>query len=489
MKDRILAEKTSIWCLVLITGVVSVPLMTDYYMAGSSLTATLSQIQVISQGIGKVFPIRLGPLGSMDYGYSTASFQANLFYLFPAMLHLLGMGLGNAYKWTLFLLNLATSVTAYLCFRRICGRKDAGLIGSMLYTWCPYRCSEMYLVGDFGELTAWTFPPVVLLGLWYLYAEDDRQNNKKAWVFLAWGFSLTAVSSTVVLTAVTVMTLVILLAMGKRTFQKKQILELCKTAAAVILLNAWFLIPALLRLRDVSAVGAVLLPDVRSRGMYLAQYLTIFSWGKDSVEFMQNGLSGAQAMGPGIAVILLAAVWMWMAFTGQFDRNKEPFTQNSHFTARLLCAGAVLMLFSSNIFPWDLLQNRNMLCSIVLALLYTPAKLGIAADICLILAACTFLPMLAQKAGDTNYRWILLAVTAISFGTTQFLLGNILITRPFFWREELGAMEELPFPLLEQESIIWRFCEIISIITLCGCAVLFVIRRRKSVKKIRISEK
>lgn len=483
MKDRILAEKTSIWCLVLIAGVVSVPLMTDYYLAGSSLTATLSQIQVISQGIGKVFPIRLGPLGSMDYGYSAASFQANLFYLFPAMLHLLGMDLGDTYKWTLFLLNLATSVTAYLCFRRICGRRDAGLIGSMLYTWCPYRCSEMYLVGDLGELAAWTFPPVVLLGLWYLYAEDDRRDNKKAWVLLAWGFSLTAVSSTVVLIAMTVMTLVILLAMGKRTFQKPRLLELGKAAAAIVSINAWFLVPALLRLRDVSAVGAMLLPDVRSRGMYLAQYLTIFSWGKDGVELLQNGLRGAQAMGPGIAVILLAAFWIWMAFTGQSNKNKEPFVQNSHFIARLLCACAVLMLLGSNIFPWDLLQDRNMLCSIVLALLYTPAKLGIAADICLILAACIFLPMLAQKAGEKNYRWILLAVTAISFGTTQFLLGNILITRPFFRKEDLNAMELLPFSLLTQESIIWRLCESVSVITLFTCVALLVIKRRKSAKQ------
>ena len=237
------------------------------------------------------------------------------------------------------------------------------------------------------------------------------------------------------------------------------------------------------------AVAAMLLPDVRSRGMYLVQYLTIFSWGKDNVEFVQNGLSGAQAMGPGITVILLVAVWIWFAFTGQFGGNNGLSAQNSRFAAMLLCASAVLMLLSSNIFPWDLLQNRNMLCSIVLALLYTPAKLGIAADICLIMAACMFLPSLEQKAGDRNYRWILLTTTAISFGTTHFLLGNILITRQFFRKEELGAMAELPFLLLGQESIIWRFCEIISIITLCGCVVLFVIRRRKGVKRNGISEK
>ncbi len=87
--------KRKFWCLLLIAGVASVPLMTDYVIMGSNLSATLSQIRVISQGLGKNFPIRVGPLGSMDYGYSAASLQGNLFYLIPAFLHLLGMKIGG----------------------------------------------------------------------------------------------------------------------------------------------------------------------------------------------------------------------------------------------------------------------------------------------------------------------------------------------------------------------------------------------------------
>ena len=77
-----------------------------------------------------------------------------------------------------------------------------------------------------------------------------------------------------------------------------------------------------------------------------------------------------------------------------------------------------------------------------------------------------------------------MAVAVISFGTTQFLLGNILSTRQFIRKEELNAMEVLPFYLLTQESVFWRISEIVSAITLCGCTVLYVMRRRKSVKRI-----
>ena len=83
-----LREKRIILYLILIAGVVSVPLMTDYLITSSSLASELSHIEVISREIGKVFPVRVGSWGSMDYGYSAASFQSNICYLLPALLRL-----------------------------------------------------------------------------------------------------------------------------------------------------------------------------------------------------------------------------------------------------------------------------------------------------------------------------------------------------------------------------------------------------------------
>ena len=80
-------------CFLLIAGTVSVPLMTDYVMTGSSLASELSHIEVISHMIGKVFPVRVGVWGSMDHGYSAASFQASVCYLLPVFFRLIGMEL------------------------------------------------------------------------------------------------------------------------------------------------------------------------------------------------------------------------------------------------------------------------------------------------------------------------------------------------------------------------------------------------------------
>lgn len=468
-----------LWCLLLIAGVASVPLMTDYVFRGESLAGTLNQIRVLGQGLGSAFPLRVIPVS--DYGYGAASLQANVFYLIPALLYRFGMELKDAYKWTLFLLNLATAGIAYLCFRRCCGSKWAGVIGSMLFTWCPGRCSEMYLAGDLGETAAWTFLPLILLGFRLLYKEERTgQDYRDAGGALSLGYSLVALSSTVVLFAVMVMTVVFLLVMGRETFRGKRLFTVIWAGVITFFVNAWFLVPALLRLREVPAVAPLLLRDVRGSGMYISQYLTVFNRGGDGERLVTEGLVGARAMGPGIAVMLLLAVFLWMVFVKE-KRSDDilAVARERRFVGKCMGAAAILMFFSLNLFPWDLLQNRNMICSILLAVMHTPAKLGIVADVCLILSACIFFSLLSERVGEKECKLVSLVMVAIAFGTTQFLLGDILQTRSFLREAEVEALYSADFALLSGESIVWRLCEVVSAVALCACVALFVLRRRK----------
>lgn len=475
MKERLLSRKGIFWCLCLITGIVSAPLLTDYVMTGSSLRASLSRIEVISQGLGSVFPVRVIPLETLDYGYAAASLQADLFYLFPAVLHAAGMNVINAYKWTLFFLNGAAAAIAYGCFKGVCEKREIGLLCSALYTWCPYRCSQLYLTGDLGETAAWSVLPLTVCGLILLYRSDEQKNGKKAYLFLVWGASLLIVSHTAVAFAALVMALVFFLAMGKRTWVKSRLWILCKAFGTVILVNAWFLIPTLSRLHSKEAVEAMLLPDVKSMGMYLPQYFQIFSWGQDGVKLVENGMKGAQAMGPGIAVIVLILLGMWYLGareSGHFLKT----AQEGMSVRRLLCVCVCLMALSSNFFPWDLLQNQNRICSALLALLYTPAKLGIVADACLIAAAGVLLSMLWRQLGEKSAQYVLCGAAVVSWLTTQFLLGQILISRQFLRPADWEMTERLPFLLVPQESMLWRLGELISALALVGLAALWLAR-------------
>lgn len=475
-----LREKRIILYLILIAGVVSVPLMTDYLMTSSSLASELSHIEVISREIGKVFPVRVGSWGSMDYGYSAASFQSNMCYLLPALLRLAGMGLGNAYKWTLFLYHLGTAVTAYVCFTKCFEKRDAGLLASILYTWCPYRLSEIYLVGDLGEAAGWMFLPLILLGIKRIFTEDVEESAYKwLWVLPAWGFSLILLSSTVFLFGAVCMTVLFLFSMGRRSLRKQTLGVIGKTAAAVVLVNAWFLIPMLLRMRDASAVGILIPQDIRGRGMYFVQYLSAFPWAGDGVGMTENGICNAQVMSPGAAVILLVVLLLWMLFTGHCRQGGD-----FGFTCRMLSVSGILVFFSLNFFPWDLFQDRNMLFSILLALMGSPAKLGILACVGLIYAGCQAFLWMGESRTQKERHILLLIVIAISLGTVQFQLGNILSASSFVRGDEIQALGSLMLPVVEQESVVWRLSEGISAAALAGCIAMWIVRRRKRVKKV-----
>lgn len=479
-KKMLKKENGIFWGLLLIAIVASVPLLTDYVLTGTNLQASLSRIEAVKRGIGSVFPIRVGVWGSLDYGYGAASFQADVFYIIPALLRLVGLEAGIAYKISLFSANIATAAVAYLCFQKCFKRKDIALIGSMLYTWCPNRLNELYISADFGVVAAWIFLPMVLSGMVLLFTmnvEDEKYSG--LWVMFTWGFSLLALSSTTVLFVTVGMTVFLLLFMGKRTFCRQILLVAGKTLGATVLVNAWFLVPMLTRLRDAASVGILIPRDIRSKGMQPAQYFSIFLWGGGSGEFFENGMMEAQALGPGIAVIALTILFLWASFTGKYPAAKA----QRHFGRGMLCSCVVLIFLSTNLFPWDWFQDRNMLCSIVLSFLHTPASWGIPACAGLIVTACLMLERMTIQEAAWEYKLTLPAVAAVSFGTTQFFLGYILKNRAYVRLEE-GNPEMLPLEVLFGESMVWRLCEAVSVIALCGCLVLAVLRRRKNAQKV-----
>lgn len=485
MRELLRRNRKNFIILLLIAGVVSVPLMTDYVLMGDSTASSLAHIENIYKSLGKVFPIRVGTLGDTAYGYSAAAFQADVFYLLPAFFRLIGISLGNAYKLTLFLFHILTAAIAFGCFRKCMGNERLGLVATMLYTWCPYRITSAYSSGNLSEVFGWTFIPIVVLGLWELYGDEKRAERGTA---LIWGFSLISLSSTVFLFVITAASVLLFLIMWRKSFRKAVLTKVLRTAAGVVCINAWFFLPMLFRMRDPNAVGVMIAEDVRGLGMFLSQYVSVFEFGGSDIHIWTDGMRQAPAYGPGAAVTALAVVYLWLRFTGLTRENREGAAVSKKagisFQSAIVCTAAVLMILSTNLFPWDLFQNKNMLFSILLALMESPARWGVAADMCLIVIACVCLKELALLYGEKVEMWVILAVTAASFGTTQFLLGRILTTQGFAWEEEIEAFGKIELPIIYGESVIWRLCELVSIFSILICAAMRLIRRRKSVKRV-----
>lgn len=459
----------------LIAGAVSIPLMNDYVVAGSNISASLSRIEALKNGMGKAFPVRVMPLSSSEFGYGAAGFQADLFLLIPALLRLVGIGVGTAYKIFLFLINLATAGISYTCFCKAFDNKNVGWLGSVLYTWCPYRCSDMYINANIGEAAAWTFLPIVLLGLTQLYRKCADGEKNTGWLTLSVGYSLLILSSMTFFFIAMAASILAALWMGKRSLSREVILNIGKTILFTALWNAWFLIPALQQMTDVNYLSALLYEDFRERGMYLLQYFNVFPRPGASLNIVQSGVPGTQAMGAGIGTILLVAGYLYCLFVNKIkDRNG----------LKICGLVATLMLLSSNLFPWDLLQNKNMIFSMLLVLIQSPAKWGVAANCGLIWIACRFLRKLIEKENESREqtehigKWIQVTAVAFAFGAIQFLMGGILYQRGFVRPNEPGTWGEIPMSVYLQETALWRGMEVVSAVALCACVAFWIWKKR-----------
>lgn len=486
-------QKNNIVLFLLIAVAASVPLMTDYVVTGTNLQASLSRIEAIKEGFGSAFPVRVMPLPSTDFGYEAACFQADLFLLIPALLRAMGLGAGTAYKLFLFLINFATAVVSYICFSRMFGgRKTAtgqiedqkikadrsrnrsiGWLGCVLYTWCPYRLSDMYINANIGETVAWIFLPIVLLGLTQLYRGKMSGEADCSWIVLSLGYSLTVLSSVTFFFVVTGAAVSVLLFMGKRTLKKEVVVNVGRTIITTILVNAWFLIPMLSQMTHVTYVGALVYEDFKSRGMYLLQYLSVFPRAGESLNVLQNGVGGAQVMGVGIGAILLVVGYLYCLFIKKFkDRTG----------VKVFFATLVLMILSSNLFPWDLMQNKNMFFSMLLAFIQSPAKWGVAACCGLIWLACRFVWKLAEEEegeqtqgkSENLCKSIVTVAAACAFASIQFLMGSILHQRGFIRPNEEGAWEAIFMGIYTQEPVLWRITEAVSAVTVCAGAVFWI---------------
>lgn len=300
---------------------------------------------------------------------------------------------GAAYKLLLLLVNLVCVFISYGGLRIGYGNTQVAVVGSMLYALCPLRCDTLY-GGALGEGLAWSFLPLVLLGLVRLYDAGEEKN--KSWMTLALGLVLVAASSLTVFAVTALAAFIWWIIMGRKSLNKRILLSVGKAALATAVLGGIFLVPRLLEFRNPELVGSLIPENFRMSGCYATRYFSLFS--PESV---------------GAAVLLLVFWFVWGIFVKKYEASTEK---------KLLIWVVLLLLLGSKLFPWDLLQNKNMLCSVILAVLCTPASWVVPAYGGMIWIGCGQLAKMSENEEKNLYQSVLALVVLISFGINQLLL-------------------------------------------------------------------
>ena len=158
---------------------------------------------------------------------------------FPAVLRLLGFNFILTYKIFIFVLNFLDIVSIYFCVSRITGKRLPGITASVLYGLNAYRLIDVFYRGAVGELQAFIFIPLIILGLFYIFS-----GKTKRWWILAMGCTGLVLSHLIscILCAI-MMTIFFLINIRKIIHSREIISALAKSFLISAALCAYFILP------------------------------------------------------------------------------------------------------------------------------------------------------------------------------------------------------------------------------------------------------
>lgn len=419
-------EKKHVFFWVMVIGfIASIPCLNGYNFAGADLTYHLQRIEGVKDGLlSGQFPVRLEPEWVYNHGYANAIFYCNTLLYFPAILRLLGFTVTASYNAYCIALNIATAWIAYYCFGKIFEKRNIGIICSALYTISIFRIYKLMLAGAMGEGSAFTFLPLVLYGLYRVFAEDPKDKRyKTAWVPIMIGYA--GLMQTHVLTCeiTAFVTIVLCIVYIRKVFCKNTFLELAKGAISAALVSLWFLVPFLdyymtqdVHIRHVSA------RTIQERGLYWAQLLVHF-WKTDiSISFAGNDMQDISPIGIGFVLIVILGLFFVLWFSGAFKKLENIENGKKHFVKVTALLGALLLFMSLNVFPWDRIQNINSVTAALVSSLQFPNRFLGWGTVCLVMIFGFCMLYFSQK--DTKIYWIMAVVTIISVATSGMYLTD-----------------------------------------------------------------
>ncbi|MEG1059731.1 MAG: YfhO family protein [Clostridia bacterium] len=172
---------------ILVSLFACIPYINRLSITGHDLSYHLNRILGISEALKSGSYINI--INYSDYivsgmGYANAIFYPEIFLYVPAILNALGIGLISSYKLFILCITFLTTISMYICTKKIFKSIGAAGISSLLYVFSVYRLTDVFVRCALGEILAFLFIPIVILGLYeIIYGEKEK------WWILALGIT------------------------------------------------------------------------------------------------------------------------------------------------------------------------------------------------------------------------------------------------------------------------------------------------------------
>ena len=226
------------------------------------------------------------------------------------------------------------------------------LVCTIVYTLNIYRLVCIFARAAVGEYTAMVFTPLVLYGLWKIYMlPEESKEHERSWLTLSAGCCGIFFSHMITTEMTTFFIGISAVVLWKKTFRKKTLFVLGKSAVTTVLLSGWFLVPFLdYMLNETFAInspGGYGIYTMEDRSVFPAQFFMIdYSAIAVSRSFL-NGTMNEKPYTIGIAALSALAVWFYLCLGRKETEKSEKKTA---YFAVFLCLLSLMM--TTWLFPY-----------------------------------------------------------------------------------------------------------------------------------------
>lgn len=316
------------------------------------------------------------------FGYVVNLFYSN-FMLYPAaILRLLGLSMSEVTVIYFFILNFLTFISSFWSFKKINGFYWNSLIFSFMYTLSAYRLHNLLFRYDLGELGAFIFLPIAFVGIYNIFYGD-----KKQWIALTLGITGIIYCHPLSPLLVAFLILCCVVLNIKEIRKDLQIIfSLAKATGVSILLSLAYFLPMIEQLKNMTFKLVDAKPNLELSASKPMSIMT---------DSFNNNISQ-----PTLGVIVfLALIVMWLNY--KYVEKKS--------TRQLLVLGSFLLVMSTNLFPWIIVQKT------FLKILQFPWRL----DMIITLLFCFVFAENAVYFFNTNLKRYLLLVIILVIGVAS----------------------------------------------------------------------
>ncbi|MBQ2603456.1 MAG: hypothetical protein II589_00260 [Clostridia bacterium] len=365
------ANKELVFSLIAIIVLSSLPVFIEGCNRGNDYNFHILRIEGLADALScGIFPVRVQPLWLEHYGYPVSIYYGDLLLYFPAVLRLIGFDIINSYKAYVVLINTITVLSSYFCFKDMFKHRSAALLTALAYSTASYRLVNIYIRAAVGEYTSMAFFPLIALGIYRIYTNNNRNSVFTNSVILCLGMT-GVITSHILSTEMTVVILVLLcLSLVVFTIKPQVLKSLALAAAETAAVCAAFIVPFLdyyknvqVKINDTVSYRS----RIQSWGCGFVEYFAFFS---DPHNDFSTHRSADMSFTPGI--ILMGALFVGIYYVIKNKKDKV----NGKI---LFCSGfgIATLYLASNVFPWNKMAFDSKLGNMIAQVQFPWRYIGI----------------------------------------------------------------------------------------------------------------